>query len=117
MSLASASGGVIYKLNANAAGDYVQYSVNITATGTYNIKVVNAKRNDRGMYQLYVDGALKSSVVDLYTSGTTHILSEVDFGNVTFSTTGNKLFKFQVTGKNASSTDFDLTLDVIKLTK
>ncbi|MEZ0217857.1 MAG: hypothetical protein ACAH89_12035, partial [Rariglobus sp.] len=44
------------------------------------------------------------------------IFVEVDLGNVTFGTAGNKAFKFTVTGKNASSAGYNLNFDYIKLT-
>lgn len=113
----AASNGAFEGVEANAVGDYITYQVPVAQTGTYNVKVrfkrAALSTSNRGQFQLSVDGVNQGSVQDQYGSG---IFVEVDLGNVTFGTAGNKAFKFTVTGKNASSAGYNLNFDYIKLT-
>lgn len=109
------SGGVWNRGQLNGVGDYVEYIVNVTEPGTYNIKVAQKKKNYSGIWQLKIDGVNQGSPVDGYSAA--GVVTEHDLGNVTFTTTGDKYFRFQITGKNASAGDYDTGIDVIKLTK
>jgi hypothetical protein len=89
----------------------------VTAAGTYDVRVrfkrASLSTSNRGQFQLSIDGANQGAVQDEYGSG---VFVEVDLGNVTFPTAGNKAFKFTVTGKNASSAGYNINFDYIKLT-
>ncbi|UKS26805.1 GH36 C-terminal domain-containing protein [Paenibacillus sp. HWE-109] len=111
---AAASNGSLSYGNFNAAGDWIQYTVNVPSPGTYRLKTQVKKHPSRGTAQLYIDGTAQGSPIDEYQSAQAYV--EVDLGNVTFNTAGNKLFKFQVTGKNASSSGYGLATDYIRLT-
>ncbi|MEK3724284.1 carbohydrate-binding protein [Paenibacillus sp. FSL H8-0034] len=111
---AASNGGLSYA-NANAVGGWVQYTVNVPASGTYRVRVQVKKHPDRGTAQLYIDGTAQGTPIDEYQSAQGYVA--VDLGNVTFSSAGNKQFKFQVTGKNASSASYTLATDYISLTK
>ncbi|MBW4085078.1 hypothetical protein [Paenibacillus sp. S150] len=108
-----ASGGRLVKLDTNAAGDDMQFNVNITQTGTYSIKVGVKKYSTRGKFQLSVDGVNVGGQQDLYAAG--NVYEELAIGTYTFQTTGNKRIKFYVNGKNPSSTGYDLSVDYIRL--
>jgi len=43
--------------------------------------------------------------------------SEVNLGNVIYQTSGNKVFRFRVTGKNNASSGFATAIDYVMLTK
>ncbi|WP_171691550.1 golvesin C-terminal-like domain-containing protein [Paenibacillus germinis] len=103
------------KLSANAVDDYVTYAVYIPQPGAYDIKVKSILNSDRGTYQLVIDGTNVGSRQDEYRSSSLSV--ETDLGNYYFGTAGNKEFKFQVVGKNASSSGYTLLLDYVKLTK
>lgn len=113
----AASNGAYDTLAADAAGDYISYSVPVAQPGTYNVKVqfkrAALSTSNRGQWQLSVDGMNQGNVQDEYGSG---IFVAVDLGNVAFTTAGNKTFKFTVTGKNASSQGYNVNFDYIKLT-
>jgi hypothetical protein len=111
---AASNGGLSYA-NANAVGGWVQYTVNVPASGTYNVKVQVKKHPDRGTAQLYIDGTAQGAPIDEYQSTQGYVA--VDLGNVTFGSSGNKQFKFQVTGKNVSSSTYTLATDYISLTQ
>ncbi len=106
-----ASGGYLNVANLNAVGDYVQYTVNIETAGTYKISPSVLTGPDKGKYKLYIDGTLQGTEQDLYSAAPK--LAWNNLGSKTFSTTGNKTFKFEITGKNSSSSDYDLGFDYL----
>lgn len=110
---ANLSGRVGTILEANAANDYVTYTVNVPEARTFNVKVKVKKSNSAGNFQLSVDGINYSSTQDLYAASESYV--ELDLGDITFNSSGNKLFKFTVTGRNASSKGNKLAFDYIKL--
>jgi len=113
------SGGYGMILESNAVNDYVTYQVNVPEKRTYRIKVGVKTGGDRGTFQLAIaakDGSTftnHGSTKDLYTSNFGY--TEVDIGNVTFGSAGEKWFRFTVTGKNTNSSGHKLALDYIKL--
>ncbi|MDB5055850.1 MAG: hypothetical protein JWM44_3900 [Bacilli bacterium] len=107
----SASAGYYDKFNGNAVGDYVQYSVNVTLTGTYGLYVRVKRTSDRGKFQLSIDGVNQGNEQDSYLSG--YDYQEVYLGNKSFNTTGNKMFKFTITG--SSGIGYNLGVDYIRL--
>lgn len=92
------SGGKGDLFNGNATNDFIEYKVNVEQAGTYNVKIKVKNYNNRGKYQLVIDGTNQGPVFDNYTS--TAYYTEIDLGNITFSTDGDKLFRFTCTGKN-----------------
>jgi hypothetical protein len=111
---AASNKGLSYA-NLNAVGDWVQYMVNVSSPGTYRVLVQVKKHPDRGTAQLYIDGVAQGSPVDQYQS--TQGYAAIDLGNVTFASSGSKAFRFQVTGKHASSGSYTLATDYISLTR
>ena len=109
----SLSGGFGTALNASGVNDYVTYTVNVPEARSYTVKVGVKKGNNRGQFQLSVNGINHGAVQDLYSSAFNYV--ELNVATITFSSAGDKSFKFNVTGKNASSSDYDLSLDYIKL--
>ncbi|MBB6635232.1 alpha-galactosidase [Cohnella thailandensis] len=109
-----ASGGALSYANGNAVGGWAQYTVNVPSSGTYNVKVRVKKHPDRGIGQLYIDGVAQGAPVDQYAS--TQSFVEVNLGDKTFSSAGDKAFRFELTGKNAASGQYTLATDSIRLT-
>lgn len=110
---APASGGAFNNVNATGASQYAEYTVNVPQAGTYTVYVGNRIALNKGIYQLSINGAAQGSTVNQYsaTSGYT----ESNLGTVTFSSGGNKTFRFTVTGKSGSSSGYQLGMDYIKL--
>jgi alpha-L-fucosidase 2 len=128
------------QLNANAAGDYVSYTVSNLTAGTYHIRIGADEGMDRGQFQLacgLAGGGLTNvgSVQDTYTPTNvvyllpihlttptnlivlwTNFLQELDCGTWQAPTNGDYQFKFAVAGKNAASSGYNLVFDYIKLT-
>jgi hypothetical protein len=110
-------------LQANATNDFVTFTVPVpTGGGTFDVKVRAKLGTNRGEYQLSTATSLTGTysnlggVQNLYATAT-NLFTEVDLGHVTFSSGGNKYFKFAVAGKSSASSNYYLTLDYIKLTK
>jgi len=101
--------------NFNAVNDYIRYSVVVPAPGTYNVKIRFAKNADLGKWQFYTAGVNVGVQQDAYSSAFTFV--DVDLGNVTYSTSGTKVFKFTVTGKNSASSGYSTAIDYVMLTK
>lgn len=108
-----ASNGSFEILGSNLANDQVTYTLPVAAAGTYSVHVGLKKANSRGKFQLSVDGVNVGGEQDEYVNAPA--FATVDVGSVTFSTAGNKQFKFTVTGKNPASTGYSLGTDFIRL--
>jgi len=106
------SGGQSVKLNALGVGDYVEFTVPVSA-GTYNIQLRYKSFETRGIYQLSIDGVNQGTTVDMY--GSSNYNNIKDFGNKTFSASANAVFRFTVTGQNAGSSGYSGHFDYISL--
>jgi len=112
----NASGGTNSLFTATNVNNFITYTVNVPAAGTYNLRVMLNKSSNRGKCNLYLDSSANSSgtEMDLYNvSG--YAYQEVDRGNVTFTNAGNHTFRFQVSGKNGSATAYKLAFDYLNL--
>lgn len=103
------------KLHSSHVGDWVEYSVNLPTSGTYRIKVGIKKHSSRGRFRLYLPQAdtFVGPEQDMYAPSNTY--TEVDLGTYPFQSSGTKIFRFIVTGKNSSSTDLTLSFDYIQV--
>jgi hypothetical protein len=77
------------------------------------VKYAVKKYSTRGIAQLAINGTNLGPAEDQYAP--TNVWQEFDLGTVSLAA-GNQVFKFTVTGKNASSTGYTLSWDYIKLT-
>ncbi len=115
----SFSGGQGTILDATAAGQQVTYTLPAIGSGTYDVRVGTKKTSTRGTFQLAVASALNQNytnvgaVQDEYAS--TDQFAEYDLGNWSPGSNSDKLFRFTVQGKNASSTGYTIAFDYIKL--
>ena len=111
----NASGGKKLGFNNNAVGDYVEFSLDVTQPGTYDVVARVLKGNNSGIYELSVDGVSAGAAQDLFwnTAG-----NQKDFvmGSHTFTEPGSYLFRMTTTGKNASASGYKLMLDYLSLT-
>ncbi len=102
------------QLHATEAGDSIDFTVHVPAAGTYSVSTLYKTLNTRGIIQLYVDGEPVGAPVDMYSEQQLYI--PFDWGRVTFTSPGNKIFTFAVTGSNPVSKGFSCSVDYIKLT-
>jgi Legume lectin domain/Chitobiase/beta-hexosaminidase C-terminal domain len=102
-------------LDATKVGDNVTFTVNVAQAATYDVKLSVKQFTTRGTWQLSVNGVNVGPVQDEYanTGGTYAVL---DIGTVTISNAGNQSFKFTVTGKDAASSGFTMSFDLLTLT-
>ncbi|KRF10029.1 hypothetical protein ASG89_00305 [Paenibacillus sp. Soil766] len=107
-----ASGGAAAVYEANAVGDWVKYTIHVPSAGTYNLKVLLKKDDDKGISQLYVNGAAMGNTVDEYGP---FLYTDEDYGDVTFSQGGDQTLEFRITGKNDSSSSYNLAFDKFTL--
>ncbi len=115
----SFSGGEGTILDATAVNDQVTYTLPDIGAGTYDVRVGVKKTTTRGIYQLAAASAITQSysnvgsTQDEYSSSDQYV--ELDLGNWFPGSNSDKLFKFTVTGKNASSSGYTIAFDYIKL--
>ncbi len=117
----SFSNGAGTILDATVVGDYVGYTVPNVTAGSYDVRVGVKKFNSRGIVQLSVGRADNyagtasnvGSPQDLYSSAEAY--PELDLGVWSPGSTSDKQFRFTVTGKNAASSGYSLSIDYIKL--
>lgn len=107
----SASGGKMSKLTANAIGDYVSYTVNVPAPGTYTIYAKTKNYTDRGNFQLYVDNVAQGTIISQYEASQKFRTSNL--GKINFTAAGNRTFRMQVAG--TSGTGYTLVFDYLEL--
>jgi hypothetical protein len=106
--------GDYLRLNGNAVNDFITFTVNVPATGTYSIDFSYITGTDSGIYQLAIDGVNQGSALDQY-AATTSGPSTVNLGSKAL-TAGNRSFTFTATSKNGSSTSYRGRFNTITLT-
>jgi glucose/arabinose dehydrogenase len=105
----TASGGAWIALNATAVGNYMQFTTPSLAAGSYMVQLAYKTNTNRGITILAVDGAQVGDPVDEYSATVSY--PTVTFGAVTFASAGTHTVRLAVTGKNASSTAYNLIAD------
>jgi len=114
------SAGAGMQLQADATNDYLTLGVAVPFPGQWDVKVGYRQSGASGQFQLAVmpeGGSVFTNVggmVDAYFAGTG--ASFTDLGTNSFSVGGNWRFRFTVAGKNASASDYNLTIDYIRIT-
>ena len=105
----------------NASGQFVTYRLGVPQTGNYQLRVQIRKGNNRGIWQLATASSLNGTYTNISTPQdhyrSTATTEEIILGNVNATSAGEKFFRFTSTGKNASSSSFQMVLDYIWLIK
>jgi hypothetical protein len=107
------SGGFGSIFQAQAVGDYISYTVNVPYAGACSVRLGVKAGNNRGIFQLAVNGTDQGPPLDLYAPANAY--QELDAASFSFDSAGEQTFTFTVTGKNTSSGGYWLALDYIKL--
>jgi hypothetical protein len=100
-------------LDSTKVADSVTFTVNVATAATYDLTVTGKDYNARGIWQLSVDGTNVGPTADEYRASES--LGTFDVGPVLIPTLGNHTFKFTVTGRNTSSTDYKISFDNFQL--
>ncbi|MEO7167420.1 MAG: kelch repeat-containing protein [Chthoniobacterales bacterium] len=111
------SGGEGTLLEATASGDFISFTIPIAVAGVYDVKVGIRTNTDEGKFKLFINGATKAQgdSQDEYSAAVGYKV--LDLGTVRFTDTGDKSFKFKVTGKNSASSGYHLAFDYIDLVR
>ena len=106
----SASGGQWVRLNGNAVGDYIEFTLNVSQSGIYDISYGFKYYSTRGVVQMYVDGQAQGGTVN-QSNGSGYTAVNLGSKNLT---AGNHTFRFQVTGSGNSNGE-QISVDYIEL--
>jgi len=101
-------------IDASAVGNNVTFTVSVPTAGVYDVKLTYKAFSTRGISQLSINGTNVGGTLDQYSASAS--LGSFDYGTFNFATAGSYLFKFTVTGKNASSSGYTVSFDDITLT-
>ena len=117
------SGDTCAILDANAAGDFFTYRVEVPEARRYAVKVRVKKYHTRGTFQLAIAGKPAGSYPggfvnhgprqDLYAASPEYLERTVAY--VHFASAGTKQFRFTVTGRNRASHGYTVGIDAITL--
>ena len=109
----AASSGAIMRFQGTVPGNFATLMVPIPKAGTYNLTIGTKTRDNRGFFQLSIDGVIQGFMQDEYSSSIDYAVR--DLGAIAFSTPGDKAFRFLPTGHNPGSGGYILGLDYIDL--
>jgi alpha-galactosidase len=112
---APASGGKHVQLAGNSTGDYLELTLPSVAAGTYQLTLKWKANNNRGKVTLKVDGTQLGGTLDQYAATASY--KSTTFGVTTFASTATHKLRLTVTGKNASSSSYNVSADAIVLVK
>jgi hypothetical protein len=93
--------------------DYLNYTVSVPASGTYDVRAGIRTGPTQGIFQLSIDGLPQGSRQDEYSPEATYEVR--DLGSVTFSSAGEKNFQFSVADRNPASNGYELVFDYLDL--
>lgn len=97
------SEGGSVKLDAEAAGEFIQFAVNVPEPGSYGIMLTYKSFPTRGIYRLAIDGVEQGGPVDAFAAKGEYGQT-ASFGTKRFEQAGVKQFRFTVAGRNPAST-------------
>jgi hypothetical protein len=97
-----------------AVNSYIEFTLSGIPAGSYGIAMYFKTNTNRGINRASLDGATIGTACDEYASTMKYQVA-CSFGTATLAT-GDHRLRFTVTGKNASSTGYTMTIDKIVLT-
>ena len=101
------------QLTNGTAADLDWFEFNFEgAAGTWSMRWLYSKGSNRGIVDVTIDGAAVVSDVDMY-NGSLSYNTVVTTTDVTIATSGNHTIRFAIDGKNASSTDYVMSIPTI----
>ncbi len=110
-----ASGGNSNSATLNAVNDYVQFTATNVPAGSYKLRVRFRRSASNAIWQLTTNGVSTGTTTDGYDVDPHY--AEADLGDVTYSTTANRVYRFTVAGKRTASSGYGIGVDCIKLVK
>lgn len=119
-SQAELSAGAGMQLQADGTNDFMTLALVVPHPGAWDVKVGYRRSGASGQFQLAVAPEGSGSfvnvggVVDAYNGAVG--VGMTDLGTNNFAAAGNWQFRLTVAGKNPSASDFNLTIDYIRIT-
>ncbi|WP_309386258.1 glycoside hydrolase family 30 beta sandwich domain-containing protein [Cerasicoccus frondis] len=104
--------GYYLRYNANAVNQSVTFTLNASEADDYVVLIRNVFANNRGQYQLYVDGVAQGGVIDQYDASVSLPLTNHGVVNLT---AGNHDFELRTVGKNGASSSYKIGVDSVML--
>jgi cysteine-rich repeat protein len=112
VSTSEASGGQVNVASLNAIGDYLRYTVDVEAPNDYLVVLRIRKGPNQGRCQVTLDG-VSLGEIDGYAQAKTYAVVPLISENI--AAKGNHVINLAVTGKNASSSGYGISVDWIEL--
>ncbi|TMV49120.1 hypothetical protein FE783_15755 [Paenibacillus mesophilus] len=103
----------IMTFKADAAGDYIDFSMNVSASGTYSLSGYFMLASNYGQVKAYVDGQQLGTVFEGY-SPVTQSAPLHHFGDIALSA-GDHTIRMEVAGKHPSSGSYRIGIDEVRL--
>jgi hypothetical protein len=93
--------------------NWIAYDLDVPEAGEYSLHIGVKKQDQRGIYQVSVDGVDIGEPQDTYAPGDTY--EELHLGNITVDEPGTIEVRLTHVGRNPASIDSSLALDYFKL--
>jgi hypothetical protein len=107
---ANAPGGTWVKIATTAVGQWIQFTTPSIPAGTYSLSFIYRTNPTRAQHNVTIDGTqVGTTIVDQYAAGNAIYPPAVAIGSVTFGTAGTHTIRLTATGKNAASTDYQIS--------
>lgn len=114
------SAGAGMQLQADGTNDFMTLGMTVPFAGQWDVKVGYRVSGASGKFQLAAAPEGSGTFVNIGTPVDAYGSSEgtgfTDLGTNSFSGSGNWQFRFTVVGQNASASDYNLTIDYIRIT-
>jgi Malectin domain/Chitobiase/beta-hexosaminidase C-terminal domain/Fn3 associated/DUF5010 C-terminal domain/PQQ enzyme repeat len=104
---AAAPGGTWVKIASTAVGQWIQFTTPSIPAGTYSLSFICRTAPTRAQHNVTIDGTQVGATVDQYAAISGYPTMAI--GSVTFATAGTHTIRLTATGKNAASTDFQIS--------
>ncbi|MFW6597917.1 carbohydrate-binding protein [Propionibacteriaceae bacterium Y2011] len=111
----SISGATVVFLRSTAVGDWVEFTIDLPESGSYDVRFWFGTSPSYAQLRLSIDGEPLGSVVDTYRSEIT-LLDAVSFGSLSL-TAGTHKVRLTVTGHNASSAGYFISVDAFQIVR
>jgi hypothetical protein len=110
----NSSNGQWIELVGTGTAQWMEFTTGTVQAGPYSVSMMWKGNTTRGITDLYVDGTKVGGTLDQYSSAQSY--PTTTFGTVTFASAGTHKIRMHVTGKNASSTGYQLSADKFTFT-
>jgi beta-glucosidase len=107
------SGGQSVKLDATAAGAFIEFQVPLSTTGVCEVVLTAKTFPSRGTFQCSIDGVPQGGPFDLY-APTGRYAHAVSLGTLTSAKAGTRRVRFTAVGRSAASTAFSGHFDALQ---